>query len=97
MLVAADTIPANAQAAAGAGLKLKSFSARGGSPARVGAVATGGAIVDYTAEAAKRGATLSFDPGSMISQAAGGGKALAEVRACRCARSGREGASTRVR
>ena len=80
MLVAANAIPANAQAAAGDGLKLMSFAFKDSPAPRVGAVQADGSIIDLAAEAAKRGATLGFDPGNMISLIAAGDKGVAQAR-----------------
>ncbi len=61
-------------------MRLLTFVPRPGEPPRLGVVLSGGGILDLGEEARRRGATLPFDAGDMISLIAAGGAGLASVR-----------------
>ncbi len=61
-------------------MRLLTFAARPGDAPRLGLLLPGGGILDLGEEARRRGATLPFDAGDMISLIAAGEPALAAVR-----------------
>ena len=79
-LLAASALPANAQAAAGEGLKLMSFSPKDSSAVRIGVVQADASVIDLAAESAKRGASLAFDPSNLITLIASGDAGLQQAR-----------------
>ena len=61
-------------------LRLATFSTAGNAALRTGVVLDDGRVVDLGREAKRKGVTLVFDPGSMVSLIAGGDAALKQVR-----------------